>query len=347
MNPAATQVDDFDLAEVERALARLWAGDEGPAAHHDAVRACSLNLAIPVAPGTYDRWQQAVAELSRLLPSRILVLDLDREASGPAIDAQVTATCHRRKGGLVVCSEVVRLSAHADAVGRLPSICRALAVSDLPFCLLALDDDRFDAATNDELLALAEIIITDSCSSQRARVEAAALEKTTDLAWPRLAPWRAALGNFLWTCLRFDAGSLRQVGVVGDRQASRLFVGWLAQLLGWHVADTARGRVPYVRDAADPLDIRLLPASESICGLSAVTLRLANDDFVKITPGQESEFALTAEFGGERQESRMACRRLSFAEEVASIVHSHGMDRLYAQARTWSDRLLGPIEATG
>lgn len=331
----------FDLAAVEHALAQLWQSGGGEDRGHDTVRACSLNLAIPIAPGSYDNWQEATAELSRLIPSRIMVLETLGETTGPAVTAEVSATCHRRKGGLLVCSEVIRLLARSDSTDVLPSICRSLAISDLPFCLLALEDAGLRDEANRALLDQAQIVVTDSCSSRQPAVAALAPGKTTDLAWPRLSPWRAVLGNFLWTCPPFDVGALSRVEVAGDRAAAGLFMGWLAQLLGWQVQSAPEGPVVFLRDAGHPLDLALLPGEANVCGLTRVTLGMSGEDYVRILPETKVRFRVSARLGDHGVETTSACRTLSFAEEVASIVHSHGMDRLYDQAFNWARTCLG------
>ena len=337
--------EHFDLAAVEHALALLWQREDGEDRGHNAVRACSLNLAIPIIRGSYDNWQQATAELSGVMPSRILVLEVRERAGAPSVDAEVSATCHRRKGGLLVCSEVIRLLARPDSTHLLPSICRSLAVSDLPLCLLALEDAGLGPKTDQALIDLSQIVVTDSCSSRQPEIAAAAPGKATDLAWPRLSPWRAVMGNFLWTCSAFDAGTLSRVEVAGDPTAARLYAGWLAQLLGWRVNATPSGPVMFLRDADHPLDLHILSGADNVCGLTRVTLRLAGDDYVEIMPTAKTRFDVSACFGGHSIEAGTACHTLSFAEEVASIVHSHGMDRLYDQALTWATRHIGPRPA--
>jgi len=338
--------EHFDLAAVEHALARLWHADDSETRRHDAVRACSLNLAIPIAPGSYDNWQESISELSGLIPSRILVIERREDSAKPSVDAEVYAACHRRKGGLLVCSEVVRLGARADSTHLIPSICRALAVSDLPFCLLALEEADLGRPTDAALIALADIVVTDSCSSRQAAVALAAAGKVTDLAWPRLSPWRTVLGNFLSTCTEFDSGALTSVELEGDSAAIRLFAGWLAQLLGWRAKVTPEGPVISLREADRSPVIKLLAGKGRLCGLNRVTLRLAGKDFVQIEPTAQTRFDVTAHFGDDMVRASAAVRTLSFAEEVAGIVHSHGMDRLYDQAAAWAGRYLPPRSAT-
>jgi glucose-6-phosphate dehydrogenase assembly protein OpcA len=230
----------------------------------------------------------------------------------------------------------------AESTHLIPSICRSLAVSDLPLCLLAVEDAGLGEKTDQALVDLAQIVATDSCSSRQPGFAAAAFGKATDLAWPRLSPWRAVLGNFLWTCSKFDAGALSKVEVRGDRAAARLFVGWLAQLLGWQVLSTASVPVAFVQDSDHQIDLQLLPGSDNVCGLKRVTLGLAGDDRVEIAPEAKTWFKVSASLGGHAIETGAACRSLSFAEEVAAIVHSHGMDRLYDRAASWAATLLGP-----
>lgn len=326
--------DRFDIKAVEDALANLWSYEDDAAGSPDTIRACSVNIIIPVAPNGYDAWQNRIADLARQVPSRILLLEETPAGSKPAIDAHVTATCHRRKGGTLVCSEMVHIKAAPQACLLLPSLCRALAVSGLPLFHLSLEATGMDSQAVHALFELADLTVIDSEQLAESLWSDDPVYRDGDLVWPRLTPWRSAVGHFIATCEEFDTSAIRHVEVTGSHAAAPLFAGWLGCLLRWQTVPGASAGSRVTAADGEPLKITFDYKGTPCCGISG--LALTGDDSTRhhLAVDMNDEYiAIDARLGRTRVETRVPIHPLSFAEEVSSIVHSHGADAVYDHAR--------------
>ena len=319
--------DVFDLAAVETALASLWS-HEDKATANDTVRACAVNFVIPIVPGSLDAWQGRLAEIARLVPSRILVLERAPEDWHPPIDARVTATCHRRKHGLLVCSEMVHIKSVPHACRRLPSICRALSVSDLPLLLLALDDSQLEPESLRALFDMADLAVMDSAERKD---QSEAVYCDGDLMWQRLRPWRGAVGHFLASCQEFEARDVTHIRVQGQVASVPMLAGWIGYLLHGEVTRGDAGTE--IRTAAGTkLTVDCVQGDGEMCGIDRVDIVLENKDKIEFVVADE-QLTVKASLCGQDIHSQHPLHALTFAEEVAGIVHTQGADDVYAQAR--------------
>ena len=326
--------DRFDIKAVEDALANLWGYEDDTATSPDTIRACSVNIILPVAHDGYDAWQNRIADLARQVPSRILLLEETPAGSKPAIDAHVTATCHRRKGGTLVCSEMVHIRTAPQACLLLPSICRALAVSGLPLLHLSLEGTGMDPQAVHALFELADLTVIDSEQLAESLWSDDQVYYGGDLVWPRLTPWRSAVGHFIATCEEFDTSAIRHVEVTGSHAAAPLFAGWLGCLLRWQTIPGASAGSRVRAADGKELEISFDYEGTPCCGISGLTLTGDDSARNRLAVDMDDEYiVIDARLGRTRVETRVPIRPLSFAEEVASIVHSHGADALYGHAR--------------
>jgi glucose-6-phosphate dehydrogenase assembly protein OpcA len=319
--------DVFNLAAVEAALGSLWS-HENQAGANDTIRACAVNFVIPIAPGSLDAWQVRLAEIARLVPSRILVLERAPEDWRPPIDAVVTATCHRRKGGLLVCSEMVHIKSVPQACRRLPSICRALSVSDLPLLLLALDDSKLEAESVRALFDMADLAVTDS-SVRSDQTEAVYCDG--DLMWQRLRPWRSAVGHFLGSCMEFRTPLVTHIRVQGQPASAPMLGGWIGYLLHGEVRRDDSGTGIRIAGGGT-VKVECVEGSGQMCGIDGVDIIMSHDDHVSFMAIGD-QMTVTAHLCDHDIRSDQALHPLTFAEEVAGIVHGQGADSVYAQAR--------------
>jgi len=333
-HPVSAIDDRFEIRAVENALADLWRQEDRATGTPDTVRASSVNFIIPIAPDGYDHWQNRLADLARLLPSRILLLEEAPAGSKPTIDAHVTATCHRRKGGTLVCSEMVHIKAVPQACLLLPSICRALAISDLPLFHLSLDHTGMDSQAVHALFELADLTVVDSELLAGPLWSDDPVYCDRDLVWPRLTPWRAAVGHFVSTCEELDPAVITHVDVAGTTAAAPLLAGWLGCLLRWQTSlETSTGS-PVTTVRGVPLQLSFDDQGTARCGVAALTLSGDDSANSRLAVRVDADyFAIDARVGGTRFETRIPIHSLDFAEEVAAIVHSRGSDAVYGQSR--------------
>ena len=322
--------DRFDLGAVQAELAKIWKSAESDSAAHDKVRACAVNFVIPIEPDTFQGWQESLAELARLVPSRILLVERAPDGTRPDIDAFVSASCHRRKGGPLVCSEIVHIKCIPGALPRVPSICRALAVSDLPLLLVSMVDARLGGSAASALLEMADIVVLDSSAREDFTDE---LFCDGDLLWPRLSAWRSAIAGFLAGCEDFHPGQVERIEIVGRRAAPQLLAGWLAFLLHGRPEGTAGQASRINFPGGHTLSFEVIRGEGSVCSVDAVRLKLAGGLGIEFHAADSGTLQIEARLGSQPIVSRYPVRRLSFAEEVAAIVHSHGADEVYGDSR--------------
>jgi glucose-6-phosphate dehydrogenase assembly protein OpcA len=286
----------FDAAAIERELRALWksATPSGGALY----RAALSNVIVPLDAGRRAPLDPVLVELTRRHPSRLLLLERRPGAAagatsggGPAagILASATALCHLRPGGgALVCSEQIVLAAPPASEALVPSAVASLLVGDLPVILLRLDGDREPAAW-DALEGMADVVLEDSSTRDDAasmaavweRVEARGSHRSRDIAWARLAPWRALLAEvFDHPAAAAAATSIRDVtihyGGAAPPAGAWLLAGWLASRFGWR--PTGRRGTRYRFDAGGHAAALALEREPDVAdpNILAVRLRCGN-----------------------------------------------------------------------
>jgi glucose-6-phosphate dehydrogenase assembly protein OpcA len=237
-----------DVQAIERELGSLWreATSDG---RQSVTRACLWNVVVRGNGEGFDR-ACALAQASvSLVPARLLLVRLEPAGGGPEIETWVSANCHLAPGGgKLLCSEEIWMVARGDGARHVPALLRALAVPDVPICVLGLGGVDPRAASDLGVDADRVVVDTGDCEGGRdlealvrlAHATRANGTRLADLGWLRLGPFRLLLAAL------FDppvgAEPLQRLSTVRLR-ASRhgaataaLLVGWLASRLGWGTA---------------------------------------------------------------------------------------------------------------
>jgi hypothetical protein len=340
MAEAVTVTESFDLRAIRTELAQIWDSGHEDDLPREKVRACAVNFVIPIEPDTFAGWQESLHELARLVPSRILLVERAPDGFVPPLQAAVHAACHRRKDGPTVCSEVVHIKSTAEQMPRVPSICRELAVSDLPVLLVSLVDAGLGGPAARALLDMADIVVLDSSAREDLSPD---IYCDGDLTWPRLAAWRSAMANFLAAFDGFHVDQVERIEVIGRHSAPHLLAGWLALLLNGRLARVGEPPPRLRFSGGRAIDIAILPGPGRVAGMDAVKLRLGGLGSIEFHAADELRLRVEARVGDRVTCYESPARRLTFAEEVAHIVHSHGADEVYAKSR----RLALGITPTG
>jgi hypothetical protein len=231
-----------DVGAIERALTQLWkdAAFSGEAEAGAVTRACLLNLVVWSPGGEAGR--ALPATISRVVaahPSRVLLIEVEAGRPEDALEAFISAYCHRpAPGARQVCCEQVTLRASAGATRHLPGLLAGLLAADLPVCLYAPGDLPFDDPAFARAAAFSEKLIVDSATFSGAPILgrlaalAGSLDRAAlgDLGWRRLRPFQDLVAGF------FDAPLYRPVlphltglatsGGAGTEAAARLLAGW-------------------------------------------------------------------------------------------------------------------------
>jgi glucose-6-phosphate dehydrogenase assembly protein OpcA len=238
----------FDAVALEGDLRNMWkrAGDDHAAPDGAIYRAALANLVVPLDPSYGLKLTPVLIEVTRRHPSRLFSIGGGVAAAGTGLSARIGAICHRREsGGGLVCSEQVVLDSDTACVSRIPSAIRSLLIGDLPTILLHFHP-RLDLPWVEELMAMADLILVDSCLAAPGHeietwhlVEREGSRRVHDLAWARLMPWRAILAEVFdeKECLpALRAIRSVEIGFAGPGDPPPpvwLLAGWLASRLGW------------------------------------------------------------------------------------------------------------------
>lgn len=322
--------DQFDLRSVQDELSNIWNTGQQEGDSRDRVRACAVNFVIPIEPDTFTGWQDSLMELARLVPSRILLVERTLDGSRPAIDACVHATCHRRKDGALVCSEIVHIRCVPEALPRVPSICRALAISDLPLLLVSLVDAKLGGQAARALFEMSDLVVLDSSAREDFTDEVFC---DGDLLWPRLSAWRTAIASFLAGSEGFRPDQVERIEIVGRRPAPQLLAGWLAFLLHGRLIRSSEEPPRIELPGGRTLVIAITGGEGNVCGIDSVKLKLVESMAIAFGTADRSTLSIDAVLGAQPIQSQYPVRRYTFAEEVAHIVHSHGADEVYGHSR--------------
>lgn len=260
----ADRLDTFERGEaievpvgrIEAELSVLWrqaaAGRPGDKPR-PVTRACLWNLIVRVGGESFRSAKKMIDEVSKTLPARTIILQAEPTVPEQPIRAWVEANWRRPDGGHVSGSDEVTLFATGAAVDRLPSLVRALIVSDAPTAMLWWGPPPDETAPVRELLGEVDRLIVDTrkLPSEAGFVDYDRLAEhypgleLVDCAWLGVRPLRglcASLFDPPGDAARLAALDRVRVvsGVTGCQSRGLLTLGWLASRLGW----TGFRRVP-------------------------------------------------------------------------------------------------------
>jgi glucose-6-phosphate dehydrogenase assembly protein OpcA len=298
------------LSRVEKELRDLYDPLPGGSGEPARARACTMNLVVVAGTRAIaDRYTPVVDEVTRVIPSRAIVVALDPDAPDDALEADTTAVCTKGEEGQIVCSERVRLAALGTICHRVGSAVEALCVPEIPTTLVWLGRVRVDDPVFQSVAANAQRIVLDTDYTSLGSLlrlakwarETPGRPHVADLAWTRVATWQELCARF------FDEPRLHALAMnvtrVSIRQASEpqarvgsegaLLLGWMATRLGWK-ASRAGGALRLERPERATVELALgtvkRPPQVAPCALSDVVLEAEQGD-VKLTGTIRRELA--------------------------------------------------------
>jgi glucose-6-phosphate dehydrogenase assembly protein OpcA len=227
------------VADIERKLARRRCEQEADGA--PALRTSTMTHLVWAPPAWFGRAKRVLDGLAERHPARtIFLVPLPGRGSNIEVDASVRAFA--LNGGRELISEVIEIRLHGRASHHPASLVSPLLISDLPvFCRWRGSPDWGGTAL-EELVDVADRLVVDSsewgAGLPRAYTELARRfdrVATSDIAWRRVLPWRAALAD-LYPGIR----RARRLTVEGPRADALLLVGWLRARLRREIALSRR-----------------------------------------------------------------------------------------------------------
>ncbi len=322
-----------NVSSVEAHLAHLWTA---PPVDSDSTvtakglphaRASVLNLIVTVPEAAAaERVVQTLGGLGYRHPSRALVIVPAPEATGPTLDASVSAHCHAINGGGgsdQVCYEEVVLTVRGEAAEHLNGIVAPLLIHDLPTHAWWPGDPPFADPVFDQLVELADRVIIDSGDFHDLLLglrRLATLRRRSgigDLSWRRLAWWQELTAQF------FDAPRFRRYlpnlnrirlryasdggAGTGSLAQSMLYAGWFASRLGWRRHAAAQplrdgalrlvleGRYAMVDLDVAPVDAPHVPDGELVSVHLQARGEMGAAEFILEREGDETVMASNAD----------------------------------------------------
>jgi glucose-6-phosphate dehydrogenase assembly protein OpcA len=336
-------------------------------------RASVLNLIVTV-PDAHaaERVVGTMLGLGFRHPSRAIVLVADPRASGPPLDASISAHCHPGNDEGAddqVCHEEVVLTVRGEAAEHLDGIVTPLLIHDLPTEVWWPGNPPFADGVFDQLVELGDRLIIDSSDFGDLLLgmrRLAGLRRHTgiaDLAWKGLGWWLELTAQF------FDAPRFRRYlpnlnrvivtyalpdgppGAAGEGSTraapiapALLYAGWIASRLDWkRYATTApleEGRLALTlegRYAMVELQVAGVPTSDVPPGqLLSIRLRARGEtgaaEFIVDRRGDEATVASNAD-GMTAQLRQVRMERPTEPELLAaSLVVGQSHDEVYEAA---------------
>jgi glucose-6-phosphate dehydrogenase assembly protein OpcA len=339
---------EVPLGRVEAELSALWrqaaAGRAGEKPR-PVTRACLWNLIVRVGNDEFASAKKLIDELSKSIPARVIILHTDPAAPEQPIRAWVEANWRRPDAGHASGSDEVTLFAAGPAVDRLPSLVRALVITDAPTAMLWWGPPPAESAAVRDLLREVDRLIVDTrklpsetglLDYERIATQFPELE-LVDCAWLGVRPLRGLCAGLFDP--PGDPDRLRALdrvrvisGVTGCQSRGLLTLGWLASRLGWRTfrKDTSTPEIRRWRAERSggtvlvELETRLGGATHGVRGLE---LEAGADQWILKRENQCLD--VTRSDGPGR---RQPVRTHTDAELVTSALGARGRDAIFRDA---------------
>jgi glucose-6-phosphate dehydrogenase assembly protein OpcA len=240
---------ESELVKLEHGLALAQAEGETRLPARTSV----LNLVVYVKNETeLEQASDTVLNLAGRHPSRAIYVMPGASKSGE-VEAELRAHALPRSEGIEqIFVEEIRLRTGALRPGNLPELLSPLLIADLPTYAWCHELSGESSAVLAALAELADQVVVNSAAAPDPVAALRTLgpfgRQIIDFTWLRLLPWCELTAQF------FDSESARrhldqittlQIEYSGSMAASVLYVGWLADRLGWE--PFSEDRAPLVR----------------------------------------------------------------------------------------------------
>lgn len=229
------------IGRIRDELRALWASEA--IGDNAIVRARTHNLLVYFETGVAeahhidDLWKAVTG----IRPGRVIIIEADPDAP-PRIDAWVSIFCHANRGQQL-CGELIHLRTGGSLRREIHGLVTGLLAPDLPVYLFWMAvPDPLDHLLSRLIREVDRLLVDSDITGQGRLWSLAGFADVSlgDLAWERLAPWRQMLAD-LWdyygTLPAQDQVHALEITVnskgVSPGVQALLFVGWLADRLGW------------------------------------------------------------------------------------------------------------------
>ncbi len=282
-------------AAIEAEFTRLWRETAEPGVDDSSVRLRTMNF-VAVGPETWtvERFERVMESLPQRHPCRgvLAVTSPDRTK----LEASISALCWRTTtGGRHVCSEEVVLKAGPNDQLALASSVLALLVTELPLNVWVVGPIDLESHLASELIDSAEIVFVDTADATDITVTLQSVLSARrkhdvavcDLAWRRLAGWRALVAQFFdgqaGVERLSDLQSIEITGGAGISSEMLLLAGWFISCLGLSLAEAERDASSIsatLYDRSRGVTVKLSGSGEPAARVTEIKVRAAGGEFV-------------------------------------------------------------------
>lgn len=245
-----TEVKRVGLTAIRDELRALWSSEA--LGEKPIVQARSHNLVVYTDASRHnvDDLVEHIIRVNSLRPGRVLLVEYDPTAD-EKLDAWATIYCQLQKDHQV-CSEMVVMQVGGVLRSEIHSTVISLLAPDLPVILWWMQLPDVEDHLYENVVAGADRLLIDSDFFPNIAEDFVTLASISsppvgDLAWARLTPWRRRLAAF-WDFPQLRE-SLEHIHSLEIQHAARkphadsnralLLVGWLAERLGWRLAEAS------------------------------------------------------------------------------------------------------------
>lgn len=297
------------IGGIEKSLGLIW--DQSG---ESKTRASLINLAIySEQEGSLEANNRVIHGIAGEHAMRSLLIQADPTASGSSAEAWISMNCYLRgaKGG-EVCSEQISFLLQGEAARSLQSVVFSHLDSDLPLILWWQAD--FQPPVNGKLWRWVDRLLFDSQSWKNPKEQfdlvdkiAAITEKRTtlcDLNWTRSFPLRqATAGIFDSSAALPELYSIRALEIDHAPDClltAQLYIGWLADRLGWSLQDRGTMRFQDSKGKAVSINLKVKEG----CSISRISLKSEAAAFEIVREADSNLYVTSAEVEGCAKVSR-------------------------------------------
>jgi glucose-6-phosphate dehydrogenase assembly protein OpcA len=230
--------------DIQAILAQLKKSRQQSRGADDSARVATMNFVVFVDDPLHRVWVLVRAQLvAQKHPSRLIVLDSTREASGVEV-----STATRENGGATIVNERVHIGVSALDHGSIISLVQELSIPDIETVLWWSGARLLQSRTFSGLATNAATVLVDSSGKARGEETIRELGEFLsrfpnvtlhDLAFMRLMPWQDMIAQFFDDpALREDLFSIDGLEIESGSDAEALYLaGWLGSRLSWEIAE--------------------------------------------------------------------------------------------------------------
>ncbi len=346
----------IDPSEIEAEFTRIWQETAAGGADESSIRLRVLNfVGIGIGKEAEVQFEAVMGALPERHPCRgILAVS---SLSEDTVEASIAAHCWRGAGGgRHVCSEEVLLRAGPGQEHALASAVHGLLVPEVMVAAWLIGPPLLETSLALELLESADRVFLDSAEASepadaftaaaRARQQFDAV--VSDLAWCRLATWRALIAQLfdkdeaVRELSRLKSIEIGSAGGAGSADAL-LLAGWLVSRLDLSVADIS-GRFGALEatlyDGIHAVRLWIAPDEGASRGVRDVRIRTAGAMFHVELHEDSGHIHVREEWPENPVRRAVAWSEESDATLIADALDSEDDPSVYADASTAALSLL-------